>query len=196
MTLFCSFLDCSHVCVSGPKECAFFEKEPVCKAVRLAFSCRTSAISFPFIRVPWCKQCLCNVYTVHKKKQCKPNEGVCILHNINDPALMVIMQYCRIFPYTFFTAHYRRLKILVFNRNKTNCIFVYFVIRHTPTLKCKRRKLLSFTAIFCNKKLLISRNWNIKSNRTNWTFKFPSKCLQCWALIFNIFDIISLIYMV
>jgi len=25
----------------------------VCKAVRLAFSCRTSAISFPFIPVPW-----------------------------------------------------------------------------------------------------------------------------------------------
>ena len=26
---------------------------PVCKAVRLAFSCQTSAISFPFIPIPW-----------------------------------------------------------------------------------------------------------------------------------------------
>ena len=31
-------------------------KELVCKAVRLAFSCQTSAISLPFILIPWSKQ--------------------------------------------------------------------------------------------------------------------------------------------
>ena len=51
-TLFYNFLDCSHVvCLYQKSVCKF--TVPVCKAVRLAFSCRTSAISFPFIPVPW-----------------------------------------------------------------------------------------------------------------------------------------------
>jgi len=50
--LFYNFLDCSHVvCLYQKSVCQF--NVLVCKAVRLAFSCRTSAISFPFIPVPW-----------------------------------------------------------------------------------------------------------------------------------------------
>ena len=35
----------------------FGDKELVCKAVQQAFSCQTSAISLPFILVPWCRPC-------------------------------------------------------------------------------------------------------------------------------------------
>ena len=52
-----------NVRVSIPKECASVKaqcfvrmrcnKEPVCKAWGLAFSCQTSAISIPFTSIPW-----------------------------------------------------------------------------------------------------------------------------------------------
>ena len=50
----CNFLDCNHVvCLYQKSVCQF--KVLVCKAVRLAFSCQTSAISIPFIPIPWTK---------------------------------------------------------------------------------------------------------------------------------------------
>ena len=58
MTLFYNFLDCSHVVCLYQKSVSQFTVL-VCKAVRLAFSCRTSAISFPFIPVPW------NTFTIN-----------------------------------------------------------------------------------------------------------------------------------
>ena len=40
------------LCVCTKRVCVRFT-ELVCKALRLAFSCQTSAISFPFIPIPW-----------------------------------------------------------------------------------------------------------------------------------------------
>ena len=39
--------------MSVPKNVCVRFTELVCKAVRLAFSCQTSAVSFPFIPIPW-----------------------------------------------------------------------------------------------------------------------------------------------
>ena len=50
--MFCNLLDCSHVVCLYQKSVRVCNTEFVCKTVRPAFSCQTSAISLPFIPIP------------------------------------------------------------------------------------------------------------------------------------------------
>ena len=71
--MFCNFLDCTHVVCLYQKSVRVCNTELVCKAVRLAFSCQTSAISLPFILNPWLgttyfliNQCLNQIFLFHQ----------------------------------------------------------------------------------------------------------------------------------
>ena len=76
-TLFCSALSLTvvlRVCVCTKRVCVCY-KELVCKAVQLAFSCQTCAISILFIFVPCFYQPKCSTHcwsVVHVQKKNLP----------------------------------------------------------------------------------------------------------------------------
>ena len=66
-TLFCNFLDCNvMLCVCTKRVCVR-NNELVCKAVRLAFLCQTSAISLPFIHILCliCRMIISTIFSIH-----------------------------------------------------------------------------------------------------------------------------------